>query len=213
MLKEMIDIEVEIKLYGSYATKTSLSWSEVDLLIIPSKNPKYVDENFYMNFIKNLYQKLQNEIYGKVIILENTHIITPIIKVETNENNNNMNLIYNIYTLDNLNYGEELKNSNDNSLLNSIIMTNYYNNKYKGKFTPLLLAIKQLLYNGNIINNYYNINSELNINISTYNGGISSYALNVMLMSFLDQYSPHTNDIPLGQIFIDFFENSWISNE
>ena len=214
MLKEMIDIEVEIKLYGSYATKTSLSWSEVDLLIIPSKNPKYVDENFYMNFIKNLYQKLQNEIYGKVIILENTHIITPIIKVETKENNNNMNLIYNIYTLDNLNYGEELKNSNDNSLLNSIIMTNYYNNKYKGKFTPLLLAIKQLLYNGNIINNYYNINSELNINISTYNGGISSYALNVMLMSFLDQYSPHTNDIPLGQIFIDFLKiHGYLMNE
>ena len=212
MLKGMIDIDVEIKLYGSYATKSSLSWSEVDLLIIPSKNPNYVDENFYMNFIKNLFQKLQNEIYGKVMVLENTHIITPIIKVETNENNNNMSLIYNIYTLDNLNYGEELKNANDNSLLNSIIMTNYYNNKYKGKFIPLLLAIKQLLFNANLINNYYN-NSELNITFSG-GGGISSYALNVMLMSFLDQYSPHTNDIPLGQIFVDFLKiHGYLMNE
>ena len=116
-----------------------------------------------------------------------------------------LNLIYNIYTLDNT--GDDLKNLNDNSLLSSIIMTKDYNNKFKDKFIPLLLGIKQLLYSANLINNYYNTNSELNINnIPTYNRGISSYALNVMLMSFLDQYNCTKSDIPLGQIFIDFLK-------
>ena len=196
-LKRIIEIDVDIKLYGSYATKTSLSWSEVDLLIIPNNDQNYMNDNFYMNFIQNLFHKLKNGFYGEVFYLEDTHIITPIIKVETNENN--INLIYNIYILDNINYGDELRNLNDNSLLNSVIMTNEYNNKYKGKFIPLLLGLKQILYNANLINNYYN-------NRSTYNEGISSYALNVLLMSFLDQYACHTNEIPLGQIFIDFLK-------
>ena len=204
-LKEIIEIDVDIRLYGSYSTQTSLAWSEVDLLIILNKYPNFinVNENYYMNFIQNLIHKLKALFYGKVLYLESTHIITPIIKVETNENN--LNLIYNIYILDNT--VEDLKNLNDNSLLSSIIMTKDYNNKFKGKFIPLLLGIKQLLYSANLINNYYNTNSELNINnIPTYNRGISSYALNIMLMSFLDQYNCTKSDIPLGQIFIDFLK-------
>jgi len=203
ILKEIIEIDVDIKLYGSYATQTSLTWSEVDLLIIPSKDPNYLNENFYINFIQSLYHKLKNSFFAKVFYLEDTHIITPIIKVEANEQ---FNLIYNIYTLDNSSYGDDLKNLNDNSLLNSIIMTNNYNNKYKGKFIPLLLGLKQLLYTANLINNYHNSNTEINLNMGTYNGGISSYALNIMLMSFLDQYHVHSSDIPLGQIFIDFLK-------
>ena len=202
-LKEIIEIDVDIRLYGSYATQTSLTWSEVDLLIIINKYPNFINENYYMTFIQNLYHKLKSLFCGNVLYL-NTHIITPIIKVETNENNTN--LIYNIYTFDNTNYGDDLKNLNDNSLLNSIIMTKEYNNKYKGKFIPLLLGLKQLLYNANLINNYYNINSELNINMPSYTGGISSYALNIMLMSFLDKYHCSINNIQIGQIFIDFLK-------
>ncbi len=204
-LKNLIEIEVDIKLYGSYASKTSLFWSEVDLLIIPNRSQNCMNENFYMSFIQSLFHKLKNRFFGKVLYLEDTHIITPIIKVETNENN--INLIYNIYILDNTNYGDDLKNLNDNSLLKSLVMVNDYNNKYKGKYIPLLLGIKQILYNANLISNYYVSNSELNINIGNYNGGISSYALNVMLMSFLDEYHSNLNeDIPLGQIFIDFLK-------
>ena len=194
--KEKIESEVDIKLYGSYATETSLPWSEVDLLIIPNKDPNYIKENLYISFIQNLLYKLK-AIYPNTKYSENTHIINPIIKVETNENN--INLIYNIYILDNSNYGDDLRNLNDNSLLNSVIMTKDYNTKYKGKFIPLLLGIKQMLYNGNLIHNYYN-------NVNNFNEGISSYAINVMLMSFLDQYNCNTNEIQIGQIFIDFLK-------
>ena len=199
-LKEIIEIDVDIKLYGSYATQTSLSWSEVDLLIIPSENTNL--DNFYISFIQNLYQKLKISFFGKVLFLEDTHIIYPIIKVEKTDQNNI--LIYNIYTLNNINYKDDLKNLNDNSLLNNIKMTNEYNIKYNGKFIPLLLGLKQLLYTNNLINNYHNSSSE--INMGTYNGGISSYALNVMLMSFLDEYQYHLSDVPIGQIFVDFLK-------
>ena len=77
-------------------------------------------------------------------------------------------------------------------------MTKDYNSKYKGKFIPLLLGIKQILYNANLIHNYYNNGN--------FNDGISSYAINVMLMSFLDQYTCNTNEIQIGQIFIDFLK-------
>ena len=76
--KEKIESEVDIKLYGSYATETSLPWSEVDLLIIPNKDPNYIKENLFISFIPNLLFKLK-AIYPNVIYLENTHIITPII--------------------------------------------------------------------------------------------------------------------------------------
>ena len=199
-LKEIIEIDVDIKLYGSYATQTSLSWSEVDLLIIPSENTNL--DNFYISFIQNLYQKLKISFFGKVLFLEDTHIIYPIIKVEKTDQNNI--LIYNIYTLNSINYKDDLKNLNDNSLLNNIKMTNEYNIKYNGKFIPLLLGLKHLLYTNNLINNYHNSSSE--INMGTYNGGISSYALNVMLMSFLDEYQYHLGDVPIGQIFVDFLK-------
>ena len=37
--------------------------------------------------------------------------------------------------------------------------------------------------------------------------GISSYALNILLMNFLDNYNSISDDISLGQIFIDFLKS------
>jgi hypothetical protein len=110
----------------------------------------------------------------------------------------------------------------DNSLIKSIILTNDYSNKYKGKFIPLLLGLKQLLFSANLISNYHSRNNEvnldnINLNINpaeNFNRGISSYALNIMLMSFLDNYNFTTEEIPLGQVFIDFLKiNGYLMNE
>ena len=210
ILKKLLDIEAEIKLYGSYATKTSLIWSEIDLLIIPSVNDlNYSENNIYGNFIQRLCHKLQSSNLN-VAYIEDLQIITPIIKIEVGE----PSLIYNIFVLDNTTFNE-MKNLEDNSLIKSIILTNEYSTKYKGKFIPLLLGLKQLLYSANLIDNYYcsrnneinvdNINLNLNPNES-YKRGISSYALNIMLMAFLDSYNYILDEIPLGQIFIDFLK-------
>jgi hypothetical protein len=209
ILKKIIDIEAEIKLYGSYATKTSLLWSEVDLLIIPNMGEINCSENnIYANFIQKLCHKLQSSGI-KVEYIDDCDIITPIIKIKVGE----PSLVYNLFVFDNTNFSE-IKNLEDNSLIKSIILTNEYANKYKEKFIPLLLGIKQLLYSANLINNYYYRNNDINMdninmnlnNNENYTRGISSYALNIMLMSFLDNYNCITEEIPLGLVFIDFLK-------
>ena len=205
ILRKIIDIDTEIKLYGSYETKTSLIWSEVDILIIPGKdilNNYRNENNFYNsnNYSQILYHKLKNT-FLKVIYISDTQIISPIIKLEAGEQPNN--IIYNIFVLENDNY---LENLDDNSLLKSVKLSNEYIDKYKEKYIPILLGIKQLLYSAALIKNYYNINSEINIGNENYQKGISSYALNIMLMNFLDNYKTDSDDIPLGQIFVDFLK-------
>jgi hypothetical protein len=219
LLKKVLDIEAEIKLYGSYATMTSLIWSEVDLLIIPSMDDLNFSEgsNTYGNLIQRIFHKLKAT-FMKVIYIDDLNIITPIIKIEIGEQ---QPLIYNIFVFDNTNFSE-IKNLEDNSLIKSIILTNDYSNKYKGKFIPLLLGLKQLLFSANLISNYHTRNNEvnldnINLNINpaeNFNRGISSYALNIMLMSFLDNYNFTTEEIPLGQVFIDFLKiNGYLMNE
>ena len=205
ILRKIIDIDTEIKLYGSYETKTSLIWSEVDILIIPGKdiiNNYRNENNFYNsnNYSQILYHKLKNS-FLKVIYISDTQIISPIIKLEAGEQPNN--IIYNIFVLENDNY---LENLDDNSLLKSVKLSNEYIDKYKEKYIPILLGIKQLLYSAALIINYYNINNEINIGNENYQKGISSYALNIMLMNFLDNYKTDSDDIPLGQIFVDFLK-------
>ena len=208
MLKKILEIEAEIKLYGSYATKTSLIWSEVDLLIIPNMNDlNFSESNIYGNFIQRIFHKLKTS-FMNIYYIDDLQIITPVIKVEMGE----PSLIYNIFVLDNTNFNE-IKNVEDNSLIKSIILTNDYMNKYKGKYIPLLLGIKQLLFSGHFIDNYHSKKNDinvdniaLNLNPTERERGISSYALNILLMNFLDNYNLTSDDIPLGQIFIDFLK-------
>ena len=208
MLKKLLDIEAEIKLYGSYATKTSLLWSEVDLLIIPNmSNLNFSETNIYSNFIQRIIHKLKS-LFMNLDYIDDRQILTPLIKVEIGE----PTLIYNIFVLDNTNFNE-IKNVEDNSLIKSITLTNDYINKYKGKYIPLLLGLKQLLFSGHLIDNYHSRKNEinvdninLNINQTERERGISSYALNILLMNFLDNYNFTSDDISLGQIFIDFLK-------
>ena len=219
LLKKVLDIDAEIKLYGSYATMTSLIWSEVDLLIIPSMEDFNFSEgnNAYGNLIQRIFHKLKST-FMQVIYIDDLNIITPIIKMEIGEV---QPLIYNIFVFDNTNFSE-IKNLEDNSLIKSIILTNDYSTKYKGKFIPLLLGLKHLLFSADLISNYHSRNNDINIdninlNINpteNFNKGISSYALNIMLMSFLDNYNFTTEEIPLGQVFIDFLKiNGYLMNE
>jgi hypothetical protein len=123
LLKKVLDIEAEIKLYGSYATMTSLIWSEVDLLIIPSMDDLNFSEgsNTYGNLIQRIFHKLKAT-FMKVIYIDDLNIITPIIKIEIGEQ---QPLIYNIFVFDNTNFSE-IKNLEDNSLIKSIILNQMF---------------------------------------------------------------------------------------
>ena len=214
-IKELIEFDCDVKLYGSYATGSSLLWSDIDIVIIPNKeiftNFSKNNDSFYMTFIQNLYVKLKNSIFTKDIsLIDDTYIIQPIIKLETNEDYNE--LTFNIYILDNSNSHYENEN-NDNSLIQSIKMLTDYNDKFPGIFLPILVATKQLLYNSVLIYNYHNSSNYVISNT----GGISSYALNILIIDFLEKYYKNEKEIPcLGKVFFDFlktdgllsFENS-----
>ena len=143
-----------------------------------------------MTFIQNLYVKLKNPIFTKEIsLIDDTYIIQPIIKLETNEDYNE--LTFNIYILDNSNSHYENEN-NDNSLIQSIKMLTDYNDKFPGIFLPILVATKQLLYNSVLIYNYHNSSNYVISNT----GGISSYALNILIIDFLEKYYKNEKEIP-----------------
>ena len=214
-IKELIEFDCDVKLYGSYATGSSLLWSDIDIVIIPNKeiftNFSKNNDSFYMTFIQNLYVKLKNPIFTKEIsLIDDTYIIQPIIKLETNEDYNE--LTFNIYILDNSNSHYENEN-NENSLIQSIKMLTDYNDKFPGIFLPILVATKQLLYNSVLIYNYHNSSNYVISNT----GGISSYALNILIIDFLEKYYKNEKEISsLGKVFFDFlktdgllsFENS-----
>jgi predicted nucleotidyltransferase len=45
-IKELIEFDCDVKLYGSYATGSSLLLSDIDIVIIPNKE-------IFTNFLKN----------------------------------------------------------------------------------------------------------------------------------------------------------------
>ena len=215
-INELIEFECDVKLYGSYATGSALLWSDIDIVIIPNKeifsNFSKNNDSFYMTFIQNLYVKLKNSIFTKDIsLIDDTYIIQPILKLETNEDYNE--LTFNIYILDNSNSQSYENENNDNSLIQSIKMLNDYSEKFSKIFLPILVATKQLLYNSLLIYNYHNSTNYVISNT----GGISSYALNILIIDFLEKYYKTEKEISsLGKVFFDFlktdgllsFENS-----
>ena len=190
-LKKLLEDEATIKLYGSYETKTSLSFSEVDLLIISKSNKITFENNQYNNFNQRVKNKLKNSFLKNDIKIRNNNV-----KISKKESE----IIYNLLIIESNN-----SNGNDHNFIKSALLTNKYSNKYKDKFIPILLSLKQILYNGNVLKNYWKKNDKKV-------GGIDSYALNILLMNFLDDYN--SNDISLGQIFIDFLIiNSYLNKE
>ena len=190
-LKTLLEDEAMIKLYGSYETKTSLSFSEVDILIISKSNKITFENNKYNNFSQRIKNKLKNSFLKNDIKIRNNNM--KIIKKDSE-------VIYNLLIIENNN-----SDGNDNNYIKSVLLINKYSTKYKDKFIPILLSLKQILYSGNLLKNYWKKNDKRV-------GGIDSYALNILLMNFLDDYN--SNEISLGQIFIDFLIiNSYLNKE
>ncbi len=225
-LKETIEIDVEIKLYGSYAYESSLIWSSVDLLIIPKKESflnynnnnninnnntnlnfnVFEKTNYYTNFLQNLIYLIRNSTFCKEItFIHDSNIITPILKVKTNEESNE--LIYYIYVLDSNNLDEK-----NNSLIQSVFMIKEYIKQYKDILIPITLAIKQLLFINCLIYDYYNSKS-LEINGNVF-GGISGYALILFIINFLNKECKENEkylEKSLGEIFMDFLKENGLN--
>ena len=189
-----INKNYKAKLYGSRATNLCLMWSDIDIVIyyenssnIKDDNKKDEDddideeskcENNY-NFLEKLNEKLNEDI----LFVENIKYLNkakvPIIKIKTTKEYNNTMVDITLKTKEH--FG-----------LKCVKLIKYYLEKYES-LEPLLFPLKTILKVG-----------ELN---DPYNGGLSSYALILMIVNFLEYQKQNNKNINIdniGELFYNF---------
>lgn len=194
-LKEIVHCNCDIKLYGSYLTGLALPWSDIDLMLIKLDDEAFTKAS-YMTFIQTLFIKLKSATWIKMINLIDDIPLLPKLKIDTD---NDISIYLCVVSM------------STNNFIKSGEIINQYSHKYEGIFTPMILALKQILFNSHLISNYNN-----NINLT---GGISSYALSILVISYLNSISSSLETKSLGKVFLDFikffgfqFDNSITNN-
>ncbi len=204
-LKELSN-EADFILYGSYATGLALDWSDVDLLVIPkeedsdsnkSNSNSSITTNIGQIKYKNLYNslmiKLQNSNWVESVqMIEENLLQTKIKVVVAGSKNKPINFYLCVININ--------SEQNDFNYIKSTELMNKYLQQYDKVLLPLILALKQILYNSSMI-----ANSNTNVNM---NGGMSSFALSIIVISFLDSYKDkeQLTEENLGKIFVDFLQ-------
>jgi DNA polymerase sigma len=177
----------EVKVYGSHATKLCLPWSDIDLVIITQNRSS---DGIYMNYPRSVLgqisSELRNEKENKWVSHVNYHdnATVPVVKVNChvkdliNQSNNHMLLSPSDY--------EKYKCFLDLPINIDITqMTDHHNGlecvgvvqdylKENEIIEPIMFVLKQLLKASNLNN--------------PYSGGLSSYALFLMVVSFLQSH-------------------------
>jgi DNA polymerase sigma len=127
--------DYEVKLYGSHATNLCLPWSDLDIVLIHKKNP------FAYNYtsLQNLYLTLLDKAWIKSIKLIDGAII-PIIKINTTEEFNNMQIDISIQ--DGKHFG-----------LKCVELVKTFMNEFEA-LEPLIFSLKNLLKNANLNDPY-----------------------------------------------------------
>jgi len=168
--------DFEAKLYGSHSTNLCLPWSDIDIVLIPTKNNVVFNNN--LNLMKGLFNCLSKKAWKKGLkFIDNTNI--PLIKITTIDGYNNMQIDISIQ--DQKHYG-----------IKCVELVKTFLQEYE-VLEPLIFALKNILYHSNLND--------------PYTGGISSYGLILMVVSFLQSEmhvgkSIKIND--LGYIFLSF---------
>lgn len=187
-----LNINCEIKIYGSFATQLSLEKSGLDLVIILQ------DDDFTLNFSKANYMslihtislKLKNLSWVYSINIIEEMVYLPKIKIECNEQANSLTCFICIVN----------NQIASNSLLKTTEIINNYSKKYENILIPLVLALKEVLYNGNLISNYPANNNSA--------GGICSYALTIMLINYLNSKEEDiSKGATLGSLFLELIKH------
>ena len=130
--------DYEVKLYGSHATNLCLPWSDLDIVLINKKNPY---ANNYSS-LQNLYLNLLEKPWKKSIKLIDGALI-PIIKINANEEFNNMQMDISIQ--DGKHFG-----------LKCVELVKTFMTEFE-VLEPLIFSLKNLLKNANL-NDPYTVN-------------------------------------------------------
>ena len=172
-----INSDYKAKMYGSRATNLCLMWSDIDIVIY-YKNED--EENIEDNSFLEKLNKILNydlEFVENIKYLDKAKV--PIIKIKTTKAYNNTMVDITLKTKEH--FG-----------LKCVELVKKYIEEYEA-LEPLLFPLKTILKIG-----------ELN---DPYNGGLSSYALILMIVNFLEIEKGKNKNITLekiGDLFYDF---------
>ena len=149
--------DYQVHLYGSHATNLCLPWSDLDVVLIPKNlNMIYNKSDNNRSLLSKLYENLKNQKWVKdILYISNASI--PIIKIYSIG-------IYNNIPID-ISIQEETHFG-----LKCVELVKQYMNQYES-LKPLVLSIKNILKRANLND--------------PYKGGISSYGLILMIVTFL----------------------------
>lgn len=174
---------LEINVYGSFATGLAMPWSDIDLSITnkDDKNSPFYESNHIL--MKNMVQILQNrpDIIEDVNYVDQAHI--PIIKITSSAKFNFKKIDITVKESDDKTHNGE----------KCVKLVKDYLFMYR-ELKPLFLVIKQLVFL-----------AQLN---DPYQGGVSSYTLILMLVSFLQMKKKNFNEdeeVNYGCYLIEFF--------
>ena len=191
-----INSNYKAKLYGSRATHLCLMWSDIDIVIYNEKKNRKRIENEISKDIEDL-EEMDNDIEEKFDLLDKLNKIlnndisfvenikylnkakVPIIKIKTTKEYNNTMIDITLQTKDH--FG-----------LRCVKLIKNFLKEYES-LEPLLFCLKTILKI-----------SELN---DPYNGGLSSYALILMVVNFLKIQKRMNRNIDkdkIGELFYDF---------
>jgi len=166
-----------VEAYGSATTDLLIPKSDLDLVI----TGRTADSTLILNSLKVLGTLLKQQCWVKsetVQVIEKASV--PVIKFLTNKNIP-VDLTYTDQSPQNINNGVRAKN------LIQQFMKEYPN------FRPLILLLKQFLHHENLNN--------------PYKGGLGSYCLVLMMISFLQIYHDRdTDNTNLGTLLLDFLQ-------
>ena len=190
-----INSNYKAKLYGSRATNLCLMWSDIDIVIYHEKKNRKRIENEISKDIEDL-EEMDNVIEEKLDLLDKLNKIlnndisfvenikylnkarVPIIKIKTTKEFNNTMIDITLQTKEH--YG-----------LRCVKLIKKFLKEYES-LEPLLFCLKTILKI-----------SELN---DPYNGGLSSYALILMVVNFLQiqkKMNKNINKDKIGDLFYD----------
>ena len=181
----------EVHLYGSHATNLCLPWSDLDVVLVPRNNNNNNQNSNINNQI--LLNQLYENIKKKEWVKESKYISSasiPIIKLICDDTFNNMPIDISIQ--DERHFG-----------LKCVELVKGFISQYEC-LKPLVLVLKNILKRANLND--------------PYKGGISSYGLILMIVTFLQTQKRIGKDISnnennLGRLFYDFVNHYGIKFE
>ncbi len=226
LIIEEISPDYEIKVYGSYAHGLSLPWSDLNLILVKTNNKENVkDDNLTITDIETTVgEKSVTNTNDIQCQNDNNSTSQELNKNENNRNNNikeNIDLLLKLYyILEKKNWINKLK-INNNENINTIL----FEVKEDNLIIEINICIESEINNGlkvvELIKSYIKeypvlkplvlslgtILKNANLNVPS-SGGLSSYGLILMIVSFIQNQRESINDpykeYIIGKTFYEF---------